>query len=276
MTDRVCSPDLCPTLYGGDMDRRLVLVRRPSPRLAEGLLTHIDRLPVNTSVAMQQWENYVAAFENAGWEVLLAPDTPDCPDAAFIEDQVFVYHGTAILCRAGAVERQLEQAGIAPMLHRYGYRTLSIEAPGTLDGSDILKYNRNIWVGDGGPNGRSNDDGFRQLQQHLAPHDVAVAQVRNTKTLHLKSAMTALPNGTIIGWTPVLDAPSRWTHFMSVPEEHGAHVVHLDDCTLLMSAAAPRTAEMLMALGYKIVAVDISEFEKLEGSVTCLSVRLRN
>ena len=97
-----------------------------------------------------------------------------------------------------------------------------------------------------------------------------------TKALHLKSAVTALPDGTIVGYRPVVDDPGVWgARFLAVPEEPGAHVVLLDDDALLMSSAAPQSANLFEQRGYRVVGVDISEFEKLEGCVTCLSVRLR-
>ena len=97
-----------------------------------------------------------------------------------------------------------------------------------------------------------------------------------TKVLHLKSAVTALPDGTIVGYEPLVDDPDVWRgRFLPVPEEPGAHVVLLGNDLLLMSSAAPRTAAILEDRGYRVRSVDISEFEKLEGCVTCLSVRLR-
>ena len=96
-----------------------------------------------------------------------------------------------------------------------------------------------------------------------------------TKVLHLKSAVTALPDGTIIGYPPLVDDPAFWPHFRPMPEEAGSHVVDLGDGRLLMAASAPRSAELIADFGYTPVPVDISEFEKLEGCVTCLSVRLR-
>ena len=95
------------------------------------------------------------------------------------------------------------------------------------------------------------------------------------KVLHLKSAVTALPDGTVLGHGPLVDDPGVWDRFLDVPEEAGAHVVTLDADTVLMSASAPRTRTLLEERGLRVVAVDISEFEKLEGCVTCLSVRLR-
>jgi dimethylargininase len=118
--------------------------------------------------------------------------------------------------------------------------------------------------------------GIAQLTAHLVPFGVDVVTVPVSKALHLKSAVTALPDGTIIGYEAVIDDPRVWGEtFLAVPEEPGAHVVLLDNDTLLMSAAAPRTAKLFEERGYRVIAVDISEFEKLEGCVTCLSVRLR-
>jgi dimethylargininase len=96
-----------------------------------------------------------------------------------------------------------------------------------------------------------------------------------TKVLHLKSAVTALPDGTVIGFPPLVDDPTLFPTFLPVPEEAGAHVVLLGDNRVLMAASAPATAAMFAGMGLTPVTVDISEFEKLEGCVTCLSVRLR-
>lgn len=96
-----------------------------------------------------------------------------------------------------------------------------------------------------------------------------------TKVLHLKSAVTALPDGTVVGFEELVDDPAVWRRFLPVPEEPGAHVVLLDEDTVLMSASAPLTRRLYEARGLRVVAVDLTEFEKLEGCVTCLSVRLR-
>ncbi len=91
-----------------------------------------------------------------------------------------------------------------------------------------------------------------------------------TKVLHLKSAVTALPDGTVVGYLPLVDDPAAWESFLGVPEEPGSHVVLLDEQTVLMSTSAPRTAELFAARGLRVVAIDLTEYEKLEGCVTCL------
>ncbi|MEO7447921.1 MAG: dimethylargininase [Humibacillus sp.] len=255
------------------MHRRLALVRRPSPRLSEGIVTHIARSgAVDPGLARRQWQEYIHVLERRDWTVLEAPPVDDCPDGAFIEDQVVVHGDVALLCRSGAPERRAEQVGIRPVLEEQGYRVVTMADPATLDGGDVLKHGRTIWVGTGG---RTNAAGVEALRAALVGHRVEVLGVPVTKVLHLKSAVTALPDGSIIGYPPLVDDPAAWASFVPVPEEAGAHVVLLGGMSLLLSAAAPRTAQLLESRGHDITTVDISEFEKVEGCVTCLSVRLR-
>jgi len=94
--------------------------------------------------------------------------------------------------------------------------------------------------------------------------------------LHLKSGVTALPDGTVIGYLPLVDDPAVFPAFLAVPEPEGVAVVVLDRDSVLMSASAPRTADLLRERGLEVVTTPLTEFEKLEGCVTCLSVRLRN
>ena len=247
-------------------------MRRPVRRLSDGLVTHIERSSVDADIAMRQWEGYVRAFVDAGWKVTEVEPAPDCPDSVFVEDTVVVYGDLAVIARSGAVERRSETRGAEKAIAELGYRIAHIEAPGVLDGGDVLKHAGTVYVG---RSGRTNADGIRQLTEYLAPFGATVIAVPLTKALHLKSAVTALPDGTIIGYEPVVDDPTVFPMFLPVPEEPGAHVVLLGDGKLLMSSGAPETAALLQARGYEPVLVDIGEFEKLEGCVTCLSVRLR-
>jgi dimethylargininase len=254
------------------LDRR-ALVRRPSSRLAEGLITHIERTPVDVDLAMRQWEAYVAALHTAGWETVEVPPMEECPDGVFIEDDVVMYADRAVVARPGADERKPETAAIADLLGEIGYDVVSIEAPGTLDGGDILKHDGTVWVGIGG---RTNQAGFDQLASYLHPYGARVVPVPISKVLHLKSGVTALPDGTVVGYEPLVDDPGVWPSFLGVPEESGAHVVLLGGDTVLMSTDAPESKRLFEDRGLDVVAVDISEFIKLEGCVTCLSVRLRH
>jgi dimethylargininase len=191
----------------------------------------------------------------------------------FIEDDVVMYGDRAIVARPGADERKPETAAIADLLGALGYDVVSIEAPGTLDGGDVLKHDDTVWVGLGG---RTNRSGLEQLTAYVEPYGARVVAVPITKVLHLKSAVTALPDGTVVGYEPLVDDPTAWPSFLGVPEESGSHVVLLGGDTVLMSTDAPESARLFEERGLDVVEVDISEFIKLEGCVTCLSVRLRH
>ncbi len=248
------------------------LVRRPSRRLADGIVTHLDRNPVDVDLAFSQWENYVAILVCHGWEPVEVEPLESCPDSVFVEDTMVLFDRTAAVTRPGADERKPETAEAEKTIAASGYDVVRIEDPGTLDGGDVLKVGRTVYVGHGG---RTNGEGIKQLRAALSPLGATVIGVPLTKVLHLKSAVTALPDGTIIGYPPLVDDVSMFPHFLPVPEEAGSHVVLLGDGHLLISTAAPRTAHLLAGLGWTPVPVNISEYEKLEGCVTCLSVRLR-
>jgi dimethylargininase len=247
------------------------LVRRPSRRLAEGLLTHLDRVEVDVDLADEQWAAYVEALESCGWPATEVEPAPGLPDSVFVEDTVVMYGDLAILTNPGAAPRRPEVAGTALALDALGYRTVSMSR-GSLDGGDVLRVGERVYVG---RSGRTDAAGVAELRTILAPLGAQVTAVPVTKALHLRSAVTALPDGSIVGYPPVVDDPAFFPHFRAMPEEGGAHVVDLGAGRLLMADSAPRSAELLADLGYTPVVVAISEFEKLEGCVTCLSVRLR-
>ncbi|GAA4892680.1 dimethylargininase [Streptomyces coeruleoprunus] len=255
------------------MSSRRALVRRPGPRLAEGLVTHVERVPVDPGLALEQWEAYVTALREHGWETVEAPPADDCPDAVFVEDTVVVFRNVALIARSGAESRRAETAAVEEALARMGCSVNRVWDPGTLDGGDVLKIGDTVYVGQGG---RTNASGVRQLRAAFEPLGARVVAVPVSRVLHLKSAVTALPDGTVIGYEPVVESPSVFPRFLPVPEEAGGHVVLLGDGKLLMAASAPKSARLFTDLGYSPVVVDISEFEKLEGCVTCLSVRLRD
>lgn len=253
-------------------DRRVALVRLPAANLAEGQVTHISRSIVDAEKADEQWDRYVNALMDHGWDTIEVPVAAEAPDSVFVEDTVVIFGRTAVITSPGHESRREETAGVEDTVRELGLKITRIELPGTLDGGDVLKVGSTVYVGRGG---RTNAEGIRQLRAIIAPLGYTLVAVPVTKVLHLKSGVTALPDGTIIGYPPLVDNPGLFDRFLAVPEESGVAVVVLDDETVLMAASAPQSAELIAELGYKVVTVDISEFEKLEGCVTCLSVRIR-
>jgi dimethylargininase len=248
---------------------RAALVRRPSPRLAEGLVTHVERRPVDAELARAEWNGYVAALGTAGWQPLEVTPADDCPDSVFVEDTLVVYRGLAVVTRPGAPSRLPEIDGVEASSRSLGLPTARIETPATLDGGDVLAVEDTVYVGTGE---RTNLEGAAQLRALLEPLGASVLEVPVAGFLHLKSAVTALPDGTVVGHPPLVPDPSRFDRFLAVPEESGAHVVVLGPHTVLLAGDCPRSAELYDSLGLETVVVEIGEFQKLEGCVTCLSV----
>lgn len=248
------------------------LVRPTSSRLADGQLTHLARAVVDIGLAHRQWQIYCETLAAWCFQIVQVPPADHLPDSVFIEDTVVMFGDLAVLTRPGAETRRPETEAVYETLLNLRVTAVALEAPATLDGGDVLKVGQTVYVGRGG---RTNAEGIRQLQTQLEPRGFSVVEVPVTRVLHLKSAVTALPDGTIIGHPDDLDDPRRFKTFQPLPE-HGGAVVVLSQDTVLMAASVPKSIALIEGLGYRVVTVDISEFEKLEGCVTCLSVRIRD
>jgi dimethylargininase len=237
--------------------------------MAEGIVTYGERAPVDAGLAATQHAAYMRALEDAGWAIREVSHSDELPDSAFVEDTIVVCDELAVLTRPGAAERRGEVAGTEEAVRALGLETARIEEPGTLDGGDVLQVGTTLYAGRGG---RTNAEGIRQLSRLVAARGFDVVTVPLNRVLHLKSAVTALPDGTVIAADPSLLDTSPFPGIRVVPEEAGSHVILLGGGTVLMAASAPRSAELFADWGFEVVAVDIGEFEKMEGCVTCLSV----
>ncbi len=252
--------------------RRTAVVRRPGPLLADGLTLESPTEPIDMVRAQSQWNTYLDAMESTGWTIVECPPADDCPDAVFIEDTVVVCGNRAIVCRPGAESRRPETTAIRPVFESLGLEVIDLpDGCGTIDGGDVLKIGSDVIVG---VSDRTDQTAIDALAEVLGS-SWRVTAVPISGTLHLKSAITALPDGQVIGIADQVDTSALGRTVWSMPEIHGSHVVHLDDDTLLVAASAPESAAKLRGEGYDVVTVDISEFEKLDGCVTCLSVRIR-
>jgi dimethylargininase len=229
-------------------------------------VTHIARSPVDPVLARKQWEAYVAALAEAGLEIVEVPAADAFPDAVFVEDTLVVSGTTAVVTRPGAESRRAETVGAEEAARALGYRIERIEEPGTLDGGDVLAGDSLLYVGVGG---RTNPEGARQLASRLGAR---VIEVPIEGVLHLKTAATRLPDGSYAGFPPLLRDALLFPGLRAVPEPSGANVLALGGMRLLAAADCPRSVELFASLGLEPVVVDISELQKLEAGVTCLSV----
>ncbi len=248
-----------------------VAITRPvSPSIGRCELTHIAREPIDAEHAASQHRQYEMALAEAGCEIFRLPEAPEFPDGVFVEDTAVVFDEIAVMTRPGAESRRGETGSVAAVLGNY--RQLAhIQAPGTLDGGDVLTVGRRVFVGVGR---RSNASGAGQLQEALQPFGYEVVLVEAHDCLHLKSAVTRL-GGTTLLINPDWTDPGQFAgcEFLSVDpmEPFAANALMVRDA-LIYPTTCPRTRKLLEGRGYKILAVDLSELARAEGAVTCCSL----
>jgi dimethylargininase len=246
------------------------IVRLPSPALSACALTFLERRPIDFARALEQHRAYVRALEAAGVAVTALPEQPALPDAVFVEDTAIVLDECAVMTRPGIDSRRPETASIATALNEVR-PLVHIAAPGTLEGGDVLRVGRTIFVG---RTPRTNEDGIRQLVSLVEPHGYEVVPVTPTGCLHLKSAVTYAGMETVVLNSDWIDVElfSRWQCVPVAAEEpFGANVLIVGNI-VHTAASAPRTRKKLDALGFDTRALDTSEFEKAEAALTCLSL----
>jgi dimethylargininase len=235
-------------------------------------LTHLARAPIDYARAVTQHEAYEAALREAGCTIERVPATPDLPDSVFVEDAAVVVDEVAIVTRPGAPSRRGETPSVAGALAKY--RALRfIEDPGTLDGGDVLRVGRRVFVG---RSSRTNADAVTQLRALLGPFDYTVEAVETTGCLHLKSAVTPLAGDWLLINTAWIDsAPFRRFRLTEVDpaEPFAANVLRVGD-TIICARAWARTRARIDAAGLRTVTVDVSELAKAEAGVTCCSLIL--
>jgi dimethylargininase len=210
------------------------------------------------------------ALREVGCCVERVPAAPECPDSVFIEDTAVVLPEVAIITRPGAPSRRPETGAVTVALRAYR-RIAAIEPPATVDGGDVLVVGRRVFVG---RTARSNTDGVRQMRAVLSPLGYEVESVAVSGCLHLKSAATAVAEGTVLV-QPQWVSPSVFREFAIVEvdpgELYGANAVRVG-ARVIYPTAFPRTAERLAARGIEVRSVDVSELAKAEGAVTCCSL----
>ncbi len=245
------------------------ITRAVSRSLAECELTWLERVPIDVALAMRQHDAYAQALERQGLRVLRMPAEDGLPDAVFVEDPLLVLDEVAVALRMGAVSRRAEVDSLLPVIGEYR-DVIRMQPPGTIDGGDIVRIGRQLFVGQ---SSRSDAPGTAQLAAIVAGFGYTVVPVAVRGCLHLKSGCTSLGDRVLLnaGW---IDAsPFQSFHPLHVPasEPAAADVLTLPH-TLLLPASFPATAELLRATGHSVTTVDVSELQKAEAGVTCMSV----
>ena len=252
------------------MQIRHALTRRPGTTLASGLTTSTLGAP-DFARAIDQFEAYVDALRGCSVEVVVLDPLDDYPDAHFVEDVAVVTPQLAVLTRPGAGARRGEVAFIESALRPHR-TTVSLASPGILDGGDVLMVGQHLYIG---RSERTDEAGAAQLGRALAPFGYAWTLVPVAAGLHLKSSITAVGDRTLLTTQAFADHPAlAGFDRIVVPEgeEYASNTLLVND-RLLMPSGFPRTRQKLQALEIPLVELDTSEFRKMDGALTCLSLR---
>jgi dimethylargininase len=248
----------------------LILTRQPCTTMDAAELTHMARAPIDMNRARIQHAAYQAALAATGAEVISLAPLDDHPDCCFVEDTVLAFPACFVLTRPGAASRQGEVAPMALALPK-DRPILHLAAPATLDGGDVMRVGKQIFVG---RSNRTNAAGIAALADTVAPFGYKVTGVDMAGALHLKTAVTALaPDRLLVNpaWLKS-DLFDTWHRIEVAPEEpFAANHVSVNGKTF-MAAAHPQTAARLASAGFDVTVLEVDEFAKAEGGLTCMSV----
>lgn len=236
----------------------IALTRAVPPSIVHCELSHLERIPIDVARAVEEHDAYERALERLGCRVERIAPEPEMPDSVFVEDTAVVLDDVAVITRPGAESRRGETRSIAEALKRY--RELAyIEAPGTLDGGDVLRLGDTLYVG---LSARTNEEGIRQLGRFTR-----VVSVPITKCLHLKSAVTEVGNRTLLMNTRWVDR----SHFAGyeIIEAENANALRIGD-VVIYPGEIPGIEVVRVPMD--VVQVPMGELAKAEGGVTCCSV----
>lgn len=236
-----------------------------------GLTTARSSVP-NYALALRQHAHYVEALQEAGLEVTILDPLSAYPDAYFVEDVAVVTPELAVITRPGAVARRGEEAFIEPVLatHRSIARIVS---HGTLDGGDVLVAGRRVFIG---LTDRTNAEGARQLGEILSSFGYDAVKIPVSAGLHLKSSVNLVGEDQLIVTRACAEHDALAGFRLLVVDEgdeYSANVLWVND-RILVPAGFPQTRRLLEPLGRPIVEIDVSEIRKMDGGLTCLSLRL--
>ncbi len=248
----------------------LAITRPPTDALSHCALTHLRREPIDIGLAVAQHRAYQETLSRLGATVISLSPEPDLPDAVFVEDVAVVLDEIAVITRPGTPSRLPEIAAVEARLADYR-PLLRIEEPGTLDGGDVMRVDRVLYVG---RSSRTNERGIRQFAAAVGPFGYQVRAVAVTGCLHLKSACSHLGGGLVLVNRDWIAAEAlREVDLLDVPPEHPASAnSFLVGDTVVMAAGFPATTARVRAAGRSVVTVELSELRKAEAGGSCMSL----
>ena len=242
----------------------------PSPNMQGCIRTYIESAAIDLELARKQHAGYCAVLEECGADIVTLDTNVELPDSVFVEDAAVVLDEIAVVGVMGALSRRDESTAVEAELRKWRL-VHRIELPATLDGGDVLRIGKTILIGF---SSRTNEEGVTAFKQMAEPLGYRVIVVPVTGCLHLKSACCALPDGALVVNKKWIDSRAiAGFETLDVPEEEpwGANVT-LVRSSVVMPASNTRMNEKIARRGFAVHGVDLSEFQKAEGSASCLSI----
>jgi dimethylargininase len=246
------------------------ITRKPGPNFSQGITTS-DLGPTNYEMMIRQHEAYVETLLSLGLDVIQLKELTDFPDCYFVEDMSVVTPDVAIITNPGSKSRRGEENSIEQALAKYR-KTIRVHPPGTVDGGDVLMVEKHVYIG---LSQRTNKNGAEQLGKILEECGYTWSTIAVLGGLHLKSGVNYLYDNYLILTEAFacLDIFNRFQKII-VPEKetHAANTLFINHC-VIMPKGCPMTRNRLQNLGIRIIELNVSEAQKMDGGLTCMSIR---
>ena len=253
------------------MSFKNVIVKRPCPSMVDGITSASLGKP-DYEKALKQHDNYIEALKKCGVEVTVMEADNVFPDSCFIEDTAVLTQKVAIISNPGAKSRNGEIIKVEEVLKKFYTNIERIKFPGTLDGGDIMMVDEHFYIG---KSERTNDEGCRQFIEILEKNGHTGSQVPLKEVLHLKTGVNYLENNNMLVAGEFITNPtfSKFNHLIVKDDEsYAANCIWLNG-TVIVPEGYPKVQSNIEKLGYKVITVDTSEYKKLDGGLSCLSLR---
>lgn len=251
-----------------------VIVKRPCRAMIEGITSAPELGTPDYDLALKQHDDYIEALKSCGVAVKILPADEAFPDSCFVEDPAVLTRKCAIITNPGAATRNLETQAMIPVIKEFYPADLieQIKAPGTLEGGDVMMVGDHFYIG---RSNRTNEEGIRQFIEILNKYGLTGSEVPLKEVLHLKTGVNYIENNNmLVSGEFIHKADFEKFNKIIVPEEeaYGSNCIWVNG-TVLVADGYPTVLEAVKKAGYETIVVDTSEYRKLDGGLSCLSLR---
>ena len=247
------------------------IVRIPCENMVNGI-TSTDMGKPDYKKALMQHQNYIQALQSIGLAVTVLNAEEDYPDSVFIEDTALVTNSCAVITRPGADSRKGEVASVKSAVEKLFDEVYEIQSPGCVDAGDIMMVGSHFYIG---LSDRTDQHGAQQMAEFLGKHNMTVSTIAMSEMLHLKTGLSYLENNNLLITGEFVGMP-EFAQFNQIVvddfEAYAANSVWING-SVLVPAGHPKTSSKISELGYQVIELEMSEFQKLDGGLSCLSLR---